>query len=354
MMLIVTKPPKYCENCSLGEKETKLKICVCCRTVYYCDTTCQQKDWKSHKLVCNKTPSPDNTANDHKIKYLRLRANDRKNKKKALKELYKQFRDVVPVLRWEELFRVGILHKRAGKLTGRSTTQSKELLQSSLNFLLVSKGYCRSNLHRYQTDRKIARIHWLLGNKQDALPYFVSSANYENVPFSAGVFIRDLFRLCRAAISCELQFSYLQQIKAFVSTCQSIHKKNEYYLKIYRYQMTIHERNGDIELVYQVLETIKDELDPDFCMCCPSFYKLASKLFLREGQLDKALPRAERYLSVLLAADKREKQIEARNTLRSILAGLERTKEAAKQDVHIRVLEKEETRRRSEKKQIKK
>lgn len=340
-MLVVTKPPKYCENCSLGEQETKLKVCACCHTVYYCDTTCQQKDWKSHKHVCNKTPSSENNANDHKIKYLRLRASDRKNKKKALKELFKNFRDVVPVLRWEELFRVGILHKRAGKLTGRSTAQGKDLLQSSLNFLLVSKGYCRINLHKYQTDRKIARIHWLLDNKKDALPYFVSSTNYENVPFSAGVFIRDLFRLCRAAISSEIQFSYLRQIKACVSTCRTIEKKNDYYLKIYRYQMTIHERNGDIELAYQVMETIKDELESDFCLCCPSFYKLASKLFLREGQLDKALPRAERYLSVLVAANKREKQIEARNNLGFILAGLGRTKEAEKQDVHIRVLSRE-------------
>lgn len=339
MMLIVTKPPKYCENCSLGEEETKLKVCASCHTVYYCGTTCQKNDWKSHKHVCNKTPSSENTANDHKIKYLRLRANDRKNKKKALKELFKRFRNVVPALRWEELFRVGILHKRAAKMTGRSTTQGKELLQSSLNFLLVSKGYCRSNLHNYQSDRKIARVHWLLGNRQSAVPYFVSSTNC--VPFFVGIHIRSLFRLCRAAISCEIKFSYLQQIKTFVSTCQSIQNKNEYYLKIYRYQMTIHECNGEIELVYQVMETIKDELNPDFCLCCPSFYELASKLFLREGQLDKALPRAERYLSVLVASNKREKQIEARKTLRSILVGLERTQEAEKQDVHIRVLSRE-------------
>lgn len=38
--------------CHLCGTRNARKLCGGCKTTYYCNTTCQGKDWKEHKLVC--------------------------------------------------------------------------------------------------------------------------------------------------------------------------------------------------------------------------------------------------------------------------------------------------------------
>ena len=40
-----------CQSCS--RVLVKLLRCSRCRKAYYCNTTCQTKDWVSHKVVCS-------------------------------------------------------------------------------------------------------------------------------------------------------------------------------------------------------------------------------------------------------------------------------------------------------------
>ena len=47
------KAAKLKKTCHLCKSKTNLS-CGNCRIVYYCSKDCQKKDWKNHKLVCNK------------------------------------------------------------------------------------------------------------------------------------------------------------------------------------------------------------------------------------------------------------------------------------------------------------
>ncbi|KAG6834370.1 hypothetical protein H0H93_010086 [Arthromyces matolae] len=56
----------YCSNCFGPAPECGLKRCTTCRTVWYCGSVCQSKDWPSHKRECaalqewaKAAPSPD-------------------------------------------------------------------------------------------------------------------------------------------------------------------------------------------------------------------------------------------------------------------------------------------------------
>ncbi|KAF9458385.1 hypothetical protein BDZ94DRAFT_1226398 [Collybia nuda] len=42
----------YCSNCFGPAPESGLKRCTTCRTVWYCNSTCQTKDWAQHKREC--------------------------------------------------------------------------------------------------------------------------------------------------------------------------------------------------------------------------------------------------------------------------------------------------------------
>ena len=41
---------KACAHCFL--KKDEMKQCARCKSVIYCDNTCQKADWKKHKLLC--------------------------------------------------------------------------------------------------------------------------------------------------------------------------------------------------------------------------------------------------------------------------------------------------------------
>eukprot|EP01088_Endostelium_zonatum_P003254 TRINITY_DN14467_c0_g1_i1.p1 TRINITY_DN14467_c0_g1~~TRINITY_DN14467_c0_g1_i1.p1 ORF type:complete len:145 (-),score=45.10 TRINITY_DN14467_c0_g1_i1:37-441(-) len=41
------------QNCSTCKKEAATKKCSYCKTVSYCNPTCQKKDWPRHKQICN-------------------------------------------------------------------------------------------------------------------------------------------------------------------------------------------------------------------------------------------------------------------------------------------------------------
>lgn len=46
---------KICTNCLKKKDEascTNLFKCSRCKSVYYCDATCQKADWKEHKKIC--------------------------------------------------------------------------------------------------------------------------------------------------------------------------------------------------------------------------------------------------------------------------------------------------------------
>ena len=47
-----TNDPVYCSYCT-GHKPKPRPKCSGCRTVYYCGPSCQSKDWKLHKQVCD-------------------------------------------------------------------------------------------------------------------------------------------------------------------------------------------------------------------------------------------------------------------------------------------------------------
>ncbi|KAG6860720.1 hypothetical protein C0995_008163 [Termitomyces sp. Mi166 len=74
--LLATKPhiavlsnqhlDSYCSNCFGPSPASGLKRCTTCRTVWYCDSECQNKDWPLHKRECSAlqewvkaAPSPD-------------------------------------------------------------------------------------------------------------------------------------------------------------------------------------------------------------------------------------------------------------------------------------------------------
>ena len=47
-----TNDPVYCSYCT-GHIPKPRPRCSGCRTVYYCGPSCQSKDWKLHKKVCD-------------------------------------------------------------------------------------------------------------------------------------------------------------------------------------------------------------------------------------------------------------------------------------------------------------
>ncbi|RDB18387.1 Histone-lysine N-methyltransferase ASHR1 [Hypsizygus marmoreus] len=56
----------HCSNCFGSSPASSLKRCTTCRTIWYCDSTCQNKDWVLHKRECaalqewaKVAPSPD-------------------------------------------------------------------------------------------------------------------------------------------------------------------------------------------------------------------------------------------------------------------------------------------------------
>lgn len=49
--LSVQQKKHVCERQECNN-ETNLKRCGSCKSVVYCSKTCQQKDWKSHKMIC--------------------------------------------------------------------------------------------------------------------------------------------------------------------------------------------------------------------------------------------------------------------------------------------------------------
>ncbi|KAE9387099.1 SET domain-containing protein [Gymnopus androsaceus JB14] len=61
-VIIVAKPyastlssenlQSYCSSCFAPSGPDGMKRCTKCRTVYYCDSTCQNNDWKIHKHEC--------------------------------------------------------------------------------------------------------------------------------------------------------------------------------------------------------------------------------------------------------------------------------------------------------------
>ncbi|KAI0341475.1 SET domain-containing protein [Trametopsis cervina] len=54
MALSTSALSSYCSNCSGPPSPgAELKRCTRCRTVWYCDTDCQNKDWLSHKQECD-------------------------------------------------------------------------------------------------------------------------------------------------------------------------------------------------------------------------------------------------------------------------------------------------------------
>ena len=47
---------RQCGGCGVWQRDTQTKLdrCSRCRKVYYCSKECQLKDWKAHKLSCQK------------------------------------------------------------------------------------------------------------------------------------------------------------------------------------------------------------------------------------------------------------------------------------------------------------
>ena len=47
---------RQCGGCGVWQRDTQTKLdrCSHCRKVYYCSKECQLKDWKAHKLSCQK------------------------------------------------------------------------------------------------------------------------------------------------------------------------------------------------------------------------------------------------------------------------------------------------------------
>ena len=39
-------------ECSYCHETTEVKHCAACKLVYYCDISCQKRDWKYHKYYC--------------------------------------------------------------------------------------------------------------------------------------------------------------------------------------------------------------------------------------------------------------------------------------------------------------
>ncbi|KAF8067952.1 hypothetical protein FPV67DRAFT_1166626 [Lyophyllum atratum] len=65
---VLSKPylDAYCSNCFGPPQDHGLKRCPACRTIWYCDAQCQNKDWALHKRECTAiqewakaAPSPD-------------------------------------------------------------------------------------------------------------------------------------------------------------------------------------------------------------------------------------------------------------------------------------------------------
>lgn len=52
--IIILPRSRICSNCGKSGLEigSELKRCTRCKTVYYCDATCQKSHWKKHKLEC--------------------------------------------------------------------------------------------------------------------------------------------------------------------------------------------------------------------------------------------------------------------------------------------------------------
>ena len=54
---------KKCKAC--GSEEGELLRCTRCKAAYYCNQTCQRKDYPSHKLTCKKpTDEAKKTTNE--------------------------------------------------------------------------------------------------------------------------------------------------------------------------------------------------------------------------------------------------------------------------------------------------
>ena len=49
--MVVPEGPKGCNHC--GKESTTPQRCGNCQAVFYCDKTCQKKNWKTHKLTCS-------------------------------------------------------------------------------------------------------------------------------------------------------------------------------------------------------------------------------------------------------------------------------------------------------------
>ena len=50
-----SQPEKRCKVCG---KQTKIRLCAGCKSVFYCCIKCQRKDWKEHKVTCHPCPIP--------------------------------------------------------------------------------------------------------------------------------------------------------------------------------------------------------------------------------------------------------------------------------------------------------
>uniref|UniRef100_A0A0M3HY83 MYND-type domain-containing protein n=1 Tax=Ascaris lumbricoides TaxID=6252 RepID=A0A0M3HY83_ASCLU len=44
--------PKYCSYCLKPDLTTKLEKCAACKSIFYCNRSCQKADWPMHKVEC--------------------------------------------------------------------------------------------------------------------------------------------------------------------------------------------------------------------------------------------------------------------------------------------------------------
>lgn len=332
----ITKPPKYCQNCSQREEETEveLKRCTGCKSVFYCDTSCQRTDWVTgHKDRCKTSDS--------------FYTKERKLAKKTLKCLFDEGKQLLSAkLDWVALLRLGSVCKRAGKLTGRSTVDGQILFVRALHFLRQIRLACLSDSQTQVVYQKLGRIHWLIDNREEAIAYFMKSLGTSSKSCGPVVF-RTLFRIYRG--SCPTtKLTILKKICVLIQRCKNKEDKTRFFRKLYLHQITLLESLDRIDEVYDKFDEISDRLDQQLYFNDEDFYKVGWKLLMYQDQPEEALPLAEKHLQNLIRKHKRSSQIQARKDIQQILKYMGRHNDAAKHDVHIFTLTEEFKRDRKE------
>mgnify|MGYP003869434749 CR=1 FL=1 len=56
---------RFC-NITRAQNDGKLLTCTACKSAHYCDRECQQRDWKHHKVDCQKLQATASTTTSSK------------------------------------------------------------------------------------------------------------------------------------------------------------------------------------------------------------------------------------------------------------------------------------------------